>query len=221
MYRFYTPNEVRQHAFSDDAYVSLNENVLDLTPLIKSYKARPKFAHLVIPLVRAAGSDISHWWDPISDDLKTCVNVVSGMRTYAQPDGLFPHVPTIFPDSNIDLEYDIPWWKDPQYIIGKLTKKTRLVRIINTLTNDEITLEVCCEETLLNILEERYLTYNAHARSYTWRRLVPEPHDLDMELTLDENGIMDESEGFEKLGLNADYYIPAIHLYYDDDLTIA
>ncbi|CCW62938.1 unnamed protein product [Phytomonas sp. EM1] len=221
MYRFYTPTEVRQHAFSDDAYVSLNGNVLDLTLLIKTYKARPKFEHLVIPLVRAAGSDISHWWDPTADDLKTCVNVVSGMRTYAQPDGRFPHVPTIFPDSNIDLEYDIPWWKDAQYIIGKLTKKTRLVRIINTLTHDEITLEVCCEETLQNILEERYLTYNAHARSYTWRRLVPEPHDLDMELTLDENGILDESEGFEKLGLNADYYIPAIHLYYDDDLTIA
>lgn len=219
--RFFTPTEVRQHAFADDAYVSLNGKVLDLTVLIATYNARPKFAYLTKPLVQAAGSDISHWWDPQNDTLKTCVDINTGMRTYTQPMGRFPHVPTIYPDSNIDLEYDTPWWKDPQYIVGELTSKTRKVRIVNTLNGHEVTLEVCAEETLNDIVRERYLEINAHAHSYTWRRLDPEPRDLDMTKTLDGNNIADETEEFEHLGLNADFYIPAINLYYNDDLTEA
>ena len=38
--------------------------------------------------------------------------------------------------------------------------------------------------------------------------------------TLEENGIADESEEFEELGLPDDYYISAIHIYFNDDLTI-
>lgn len=221
MSRFYTPGEVRQHSVGDDAYVSLNRKVLDLTPLIAFYQQRPKFAYLVQPLIRAAGSDISHWWDPEENDMKTCVDVNTGMRSYAQPLGQFAHVPTMYPDSYIDLSYDIPWWKDDRYIIGELTSKTRRIRIINTLTSDEVTLEVCAEETLQEIVKERYLRINAHANSYTWKRLVPEPRELDMTLTLDGNDIHDETEEFESLGLNADYYVPAIHLYFNDDLTEA
>ncbi|KAK7194933.1 Cytochrome b5-like Heme/Steroid binding domain containing protein [Novymonas esmeraldas] len=221
MSRFYTSKEVREHAFHDDAYVSLNGKVLDLTPLIAAYKARPKFAHLTKPLVQVAGTDISHWWDADADDLRTCVDVNSGMRTYAMPLGRVPHMPTIYPDSYIDLSYDVPWWKDPQYVIGALTSRTRRIRIVNTLTGDETTLEVCAEETLQELLQERYLPINAHARSYTWMRLDPDPRELDMTRTLEDNKINDEADAFEDLGLNADYYIPAIHLYYNDDLTEA
>ncbi|GET88404.1 hypothetical protein, conserved [Leishmania tarentolae] len=221
MPRFYTAKEVREHAFHDDAYVSLNGKVLDLTPLIAAYKEMPKFAHLAKPLVQVAGTDISHWWDAEANDLRSCVDVTSGMRTYAMPLGRVPHMPTIYPDSNIDLNYDIPWWKDPQYIIGSLTSRTRRIRIVNTLTGDEKTLEVCEEETLEELLRERYLSINAHARSYTWMRLEPDPRELDMSRTLEDNGIHDETDSFEDLGLNADYYIPAIHLYYNDDLTEA
>lgn len=219
--RFFTPKEIRQHSFADDAYVSLNGKVLDLTPLIQHYLKRPKFSFLVNPLIRVAGTDITHWWDPEQDDLKTSVDVNNGLRTYAQPLGRFAHVPTIYPDSNIDLDYDLPWWKDPQYVIGELTSKTRQIRIINTLTGDEVLLEVCAEETLSDIVRERYLFVNAHANSYTWKRLDPEPRILDMSKTLEANGIADETESFESLGLNADYYIPAIHIYYNDDLTEA
>ncbi|CBZ26910.1 conserved hypothetical protein [Leishmania mexicana MHOM/GT/2001/U1103] len=221
MSRFYTTKEVREHAFHDDAYVSLNGKVLDLTSLIAAYKEMPKFAHLTKPLVQVAGTDISHWWDAEADDLRSCVDVNSGMRTYAMPLGRVPHMPTIYPDSNIDLNYDIPWWKDPQYIIGALTSRMRRIRIVNTLTGDETTLEVCAEETLEELLRERYLSINAHARSYTWVRLDPDPRELDMSRTLEDNGIHDEADSFEDLGLNADYYIPAIHLYYNDDLTEA
>lgn len=221
MRQFFTTKEVRDHAFADDAYVSLNGKVLDVTPLIQKYLQRPKHAFLVQPLIEAAGTDISHWWDPDSDDMRTCVDENTGMRSYSQPHGRFAHVPTIYPDSNIDVEYDIPWWKDPAYVVGVLTRKTRKIRIVNALNSHEITLEVCAEETLQEIIDGRFLQINAHANSYTWKRLDPKPRVLDMSKTLEENGIQDETEAFESLGLNAEYYIPAIHLYFDDDLTEA
>ena len=42
-----------------------------------------------------------------------------------------------------------------------------------------------------------------------------------MELTLAENDIPDETEELIELGIDIDDYIPAIHLYFNDDLTIA
>ena len=41
-----------------------------------------------------------------------------------------------------------------------------------------------------------------------------------MNLTLLENGIIDETKECEELGIDPDEYIPAIHLYFNDDLTI-
>jgi len=31
---------------------------------------------------------------------------------------------------------------------------------------------------------------------------------------------MDEALEFERLGIDDDYYIPCVHLYYNDDLTV-
>ena len=45
--------------------------------------------------------------------------------------------------------------------------------------------------------------------------------ELDMEKTLEENGIKDETEEMQKLGVDQDFYVPVIHLYYQDDLTTA
>lgn len=221
MPRYYTPREVSVHSFEDDAYVSANGKVLDITPLIQQYQGT-RFASLVQPLIRAAGTDISHWYDQKTMDLKTCVDPETGFRTYAQPFGRFAHIPTVLPDSCIDLSYKVPWWRDERYVIGNLTRKTRKIRVINTLNGHEHTLEVCTEEPLREIITTRFLVINAHAFSYTWRRHDQGGgRDLDLDKTLDENGILDESEEFESLGLNADHYIPALHLYYDDDLTEA
>ncbi|CBH14986.1 TAX-2 [Trypanosoma equiperdum] len=220
MPRYYTPHEVRAHCFEDDAYVSINGKVLDITPLIQMYQGT-RYASLLQPLILAAGTDMTHLLDKKTMDFKTCIDPETGFRTYAQPFGRFAHTPTVLPDSSIDLSYEVPWWQDERYVIGQLTRKTRKIRIVNTLNGHEHTLEVCSEETLREIVMTRYLSHNAHALSYTWRRLDSEPRDLDMDKTLDENGVLDESEEFESLGLNADYYIPALHLYYDDDLTEA
>ena len=43
---------------------------------------------------------------------------------------------------------------------------------------------------------------------------------LIQEKTLEENGVNDEDDEFEELGIRDDYYVPALHLMYNDDLTI-
>jgi hypothetical protein len=218
MPRFFTRNEVREHCTEHDAYVSANGVVINLTDLIKKYKG--KHAHLTLPLIRVAGTDISHWFDAKTGDLKKCIDTVTGLETYAQPFGRFVHCPTVYPDTSIDNTYDLPWWKDPQYVLGQLTSKSRKLRIVNTLNGHEVTLEVCSEETLNDIVKTRYLFVNNHAHSYTWMRHDHESRVLDMSRTLDDNGIFDEAEEFESVGLSADFYIPAVHLYFNDDLTI-
>jgi hypothetical protein len=46
---------------------------------------------------------------------------------------------------------------------------------------------------------------------------------LDMARTLDENGIPEEVDAFDKLAHHAvdEVYVPAIHVYFKDDLSVA
>jgi hypothetical protein len=41
-------------------------------------------------------------------------------------------------------------------------------------------------------------------------------NDLELDKTLEENNIPDEEEEFERVGIEPDYYYPAIHLVYND-----
>jgi hypothetical protein len=105
-------------------------------------------------------------------------------------------------------------------VVGRLTVKPRLVEIVNVLTQQRDSLEVCTEETIAEI-QERYLQYNAHAASYTWKYLDEDEFiPLQMDKTLEENGIVDESEVLEKLDLDELQHQPILHLYFNDDLTI-
>ncbi|KAF6094882.1 hypothetical protein HJG60_011951 [Phyllostomus discolor] len=70
-------------------------------------------------------------------------------------------------------------------------------------------------ESMWEILH-RYLPYNAHAASYTWKY---EGKNLNMEHTLEENGIRDEEEEFDYLTMDGALHTPAILLYFNDDLT--
>ena len=77
-------------------------------------------------------------------------------------------------------------------------------------------------EEKLSEIQDRYMEYNAHAGSYTWKRLYEGSFvEMDMDLTLGENSVPDESDEFESLGVDADLYIPVIHVYFNDDLTYA
>lgn len=129
------------------------------------------------------------------------------------------HIPSPEPDSRHDeISFTIPWWKDSKaFMIGRLTVRSRKIKIINMLTKHEDVLEVASEETINEILD-RYLELNLHSASYTWKRLG---RVLDMNKTLAENEIPDETDELIELGIDVDEYIPAIHLYFNDDLTIA
>ena len=67
-------------------------------------------------------------------------------------------------------------------------------------------------------IRDRYLKYNAHAASYTWKY---NKRNLDMSKTLQDNNIADDDEEFYQLSMNDDWYLQAIHLYFNDDLTEA
>jgi hypothetical protein len=55
------------------------------------------------------------------------------------------------------------------------------------------------------------MAYNGHAKGYMWKRLGVL---LDMSMTLEANGVKDETAQFEKLGMNEEDFLPAIHLYF-------
>jgi hypothetical protein len=76
--------------------------------------------------------------------LKTQINPLTGTVTPHTPEGRFVHVPPPLPRADWSIgESFTPWWLDREsYFIGKLSQRTRNIRIVNTLTKDEHVLEV-------------------------------------------------------------------------------
>jgi hypothetical protein len=212
---FFTEGEVAIHNSYDDCWVSVFENVFDLTELIADNRGE-----MTRPLEKAAGQNISHWFDSESREVKTHIDPVRNIRLPYTPEGRFVHVPP--PDAREwDTSLEKPWWKDEKFIVGKLTAKKRLIKIMNMLTKTEDTVYTCQEETVAEI-QNRYVEYNKHSDSYTWKALIDgEFVVLDVEKTLEENGVPDETENFYQLGLDDDFYVPTLHLYFNDDLTYA
>jgi hypothetical protein len=214
--RFYTPAELALHNCAEDCWVSINGNVIDLTAFIAKNRGP-----LAQPLIAVAGEDISHWFDAKTGNVKTHVDPETDLELPFLPFGRFLHVPPPTPVSNWSTNFGTPWWRDPALKIGRLSERTRSVQVVNILTQQETMLLVCSEEALEEI-QDRYLEHNAHARSYTWKSLQEgEFVPLDMKLTLTENGVPDESDEFEQLTIDQDYYTPVLHVYFNDDLTVA
>ena len=101
-----------------------------------------------------------------------------------------------------------------------------MIRVRNVLTKQEGEMEVPSEETVAEI-RARYLALNSHAMAYIWKAFKKDSNgefelfELDMNRTLQENGIEDETEIFEDHMIETDFYIPTVHLYWSDDLTVA
>lgn len=85
--RYFTPAEVARHDRADDLWVSLFHRVLDLTELVE---ANP--GSLVQPLIDAAGTDITHWFDPITKDVRTHIDPETDLEVAFTPMGRFLHV---------------------------------------------------------------------------------------------------------------------------------
>ena len=58
--RFYTPTEVAAHNSASDCWVSFFDVVYDLTKLVQDNAE----SELAQPIVNAAGTDITHWFNP-------------------------------------------------------------------------------------------------------------------------------------------------------------
>ena len=210
---YYNKEDLHTHTTLENCWVSIFGKVLDLSPLLITNS----HSLLIKPILLNAGKDISHWFDPKTKNPKTRIDINSGKRVFFTPEGRFLHVPSQEPSSEPVVE--LPWWKDPQYVIGALATKSRLIRIINMLTHDEEKLEVPEQETLNEILD-RYMAINKHAKSYTWKNIHGKV--LDMNQTLSQNGIVDEDPEYDYLDVaDADRHIPALLLYFNDDLTTA
>ncbi|KAL4707425.1 hypothetical protein ACJJTC_008610 [Scirpophaga incertulas] len=241
---WYTPSEVAVHNMATDCWVSLNGKVYDLTSWVakqrqlckcvkvcscrnknwfcedfcveycRCFKGQHEYCtakRLLMTIVAHAGKDVSHWFQ--GQNWVTCMHPVTLLPTTYQPHGYgmrqLPEPSTRW------RPLENPWWLDERYIVGKATARTRPIRITNTLTGSTTTLEVCSEESIYQIMV-RYLPHNSHMHSYTWRYLG---YALNYSKTLAENGILDERERFNDVALPDNFHIPAILIYFNDDLT--
>lgn len=62
--RYYTPREVSAHNTGDDCWVSFFDEVYDISKLIQD-----NFNAECEPLIKAAGTDITHWFDPLTKEV--------------------------------------------------------------------------------------------------------------------------------------------------------
>eukprot|EP00727_Mastigamoeba_balamuthi_P007493 m51a1_g3364 Cyt b5 domain containing axonemal protein 2 (507) ;mRNA; r:444148-446004 len=210
--RYYTPSEVADHCEPGNCWVSFFHKVYDLTDLIRTNPTS------VQPIIENAGKDITHWFNPKTQDIRTYIHPETNLEAPYVPQGIFVHVAPHMPTSTWRNDFGTPWWKDEaRYCIGSLSKRTRRIGVMNTLTRQRDELEVCDEETLAEILD-RYLEHNAHAGSYTWKHAG---RLLDMSQTLTANGLPDHGDEFERAGVDDLPFVPLLHLYFNDDLTIA
>ena len=91
------------------------------------------------------------------------------------------------------------------------------IRVVNTLTYQEHTLLVCIEETLMQIRQRYMKEFNSHANAYTWKHLGKV---LDMKKSLSENGVDIQALNLAHAGMNELEWMPTLHLYFNDDLTV-
>jgi len=135
--RYYTPAEVGAHNRFDDLWVSFFGKVCNLTSLVASNPG-----HLVTPIIEAAGTDISHWFDPVTKQVRTFIDPETEFEMPYTPMGVFLHCPPPRPTADWNSDIGTPWWKDKKLSIGQLTAKTRKITLFNMLTKQSTTLEV-------------------------------------------------------------------------------
>jgi len=70
------------------------------------------------------------------------VDPLTGCLMPYAPHGRFVHIPPPIPSSDWANDFIRPWWKDDLYCIGNLSKKTRYIKIINTLSSQDHIIEV-------------------------------------------------------------------------------
>ncbi|KAF9824158.1 hypothetical protein SFRURICE_002279 [Spodoptera frugiperda] len=224
--QWYTPAEVAVHNVASDCWVSLNGKVYNLTPWLEnqfrncmcpkscSCSVKNWFCNncveycpcfkqgyffcdgkrLAMTILAYAGKDLSHWFK--NGEWVNYIHPVTGSEVTHRTHGHTFRQPVVPSTRWRPLEE--PWWDGDKYVVGST-----------------VTLEVCSEETIYEIMM-RYLPHNSHLLSYTWRYMG---RGLCLNKNLEENGIPDERDRFSDVALPENIHIPAILIYYNDDLT--
>ena len=65
--RYYTPTEIGLHNTADDCWVSFFNEVYNLSKLIQD-----NYSDECRTIIKAAGNDITHWFDPITREVYFC-----------------------------------------------------------------------------------------------------------------------------------------------------
>ncbi|XP_049779592.1 cytochrome b5 domain-containing protein 1 [Schistocerca cancellata] len=210
---YFTPSEVYVHNTPDDIWVSFLGKIYDLTPLVKQYEG----SDIIKPILANAGKDISHWFQKETGQIRHYIHPIIDVSVPYAPHGPLPHIGPQVPTTAWRQLTHPPWWEDKKLIVGNLTKRARPIRLRNMNTGEQFTLTVCCEDKLKRIVE-RALPFNTHGFSYTYKF---EGRVLDFNKTLHDNGIPDERDRYLSVGLDENYFIPALAMYFNDDLTVA
>lgn len=209
--RYFTRADLQQHHTVDSAWVSIYRDVYDITAVIRENRTEPGIDNLL----RFIGKDMSHLFN-----IKTKRPITKNSVLVEELGPKDPNYVLHFPKNYMHSEKESttqPWYTNSKLIVGRMSEKEVSVRLINTLTYEEDILVVPIEETL-NEICERYLKYNLHARSYTWKDI--EERVLNMSFNLIKNKIAEDYELLDYLDITADNWpIPTIFLHFNDDLT--
>lgn len=108
--RYYMPSEVALHNTANDCWVSMFDYVHDLTLLIQT-----NYGIYTEPLVQAAGTDISHWFDPKTKEPKSFVNPETNIKEYFAPNGPYLQIPLSGPNSSFNNDFETPYYFKKKY----------------------------------------------------------------------------------------------------------
>lgn len=148
-------------------------------------------------LISFAGKDLSRYFNELGEPLERVNQHIKNV----------PVFPPAFEKESDDHDF---WWCGDGYVVGKITRVERRVRIINTLTRKTISMNVCEEDSIEKIKQKYAKRFNRNADNYIWRKTSssdPKPGQLFMDKTLTQNDIPFGKH--EKLGLP-----PAVWLFY-------
>jgi hypothetical protein len=74
--------------------------------------------------------------------LRTHIDPITGLEIPFTPHGRFLHVPPPCPSSCWATDFGQPWWKNEDYVVGRLSQRTRLIKVTNMLTRQSQSIEV-------------------------------------------------------------------------------
>ncbi|XP_075151124.1 cytochrome b5 domain-containing protein 1 [Haematobia irritans] len=206
--RYYRYDEVCIHNKKEDFWIVIHGNVFDLTAMLKD--RQETWNKNLDYLLAFGGKDLSHLFNADYTP-KTEISGASGIRRV-----LFPPILETAESEHCKTPCKL-WSQDPCYHIGRVTRRERKIRIINTLTTTITVMKVCDEDSIYEIQRKYKEIRNNHAGSYEWRKFSYGGHcsgELILHETLDGNGLTQEDTDIE-------IPVPSIWLFYTDDLTVA